>query len=191
MALRRVSRTSAFLILASGILARRRKHITIRYGLPVEYVTRRFAGLMPGARCAEITLVVMAAAVAMGWSYHNKVLFDHHYLAARDLSFFTQSLWNAAEGNGLRTTIGWTGEHLFGEHVYLSQWLLVPLYKLAPHPYALLFLQSAAVAAASVAGYFVARSLLLRSPSPSRWRRRSWFILQCTISPPAGHQETD
>lgn len=106
-------------------------------------------------------LLFMVATAAAGWFVFNKSLFDHHYLAARDLGFFTQSLWNALEGRGLRTTIGDTGEHLFGEHVYLSHWLLVPVYAAAPHPYTLLFLQSAAVSAAAVGGFAVARALAL------------------------------
>ncbi|MDZ7841837.1 MAG: DUF2079 domain-containing protein [Gammaproteobacteria bacterium] len=119
------------------------------------------AGRISGNGLAWAVVVLMAASATTGWFVLNKALFDHHYLAARDLGFFTQSLWNAMEGNGLRTTIGATGDHLFGEHVYLSHWLLLPVYYAAPHPYTLLFLQSAAVSAAAVGGYAVSRALSL------------------------------
>lgn len=82
---------------------------------------------------------------------HQMALFDDMRVGGRDLAFFTQSLWNASQGNGLRTTIGFRGEHLFSEHFYLAHWIWVLPYKLIPSPYLLFAVQAMAISLTGLA----------------------------------------
>ena len=88
---------------------------------------------------------------------HQKELFDNLYIGGRDLSFFTQSLWNLIHGNGLRSTIGWSGNHLFSEHFFLIHVLWSPVYFFWSSPYALFIIQSGMLGLSGVALYRIAR----------------------------------
>ena len=102
--------------------------------------------------------VWLSVALFVGITYfHQKSLFDNLYLGSRDLSFFTQSLWNFIQGNGLRTTIGRYGTHLFSEHFYLSHFLLSTIYYFWSSPYALFFIQSLMLGLSGLAVYRIAR----------------------------------
>lgn len=109
-------------------------------------------------------LLFATAAFALLSFLHQKDLFDNLYTGARDLTFFTQSLWNASHGDGLRTTIGSRGTHLFSEHLYLSHWLLVPLYRFWPHPHALLLAQAIALSLIIPATYTLSRRIGVSAP---------------------------
>jgi uncharacterized membrane protein len=89
--------------------------------------------------------------------FHQKTLFDNLSIGSRDLSFFTQSLWNFIHGNGLRTTIGWYGNHLMSEHFYLTHVLWSAVYFFWTSPYALFFIQGAMLGLSGVALYRIAR----------------------------------
>lgn len=89
----------------------------------------------------------------------QKNAYDNLLIAARDLAFFDQSAYNAAHGKGLRTTIGTVGDHLFSEHLYLTHYTFVPLYKFFAHPYILLAASSVSLSLGALAFYFLGQSL--------------------------------
>jgi len=89
--------------------------------------------------------------------FHQKQLYDNLYDSARDLNYYTHSLWNLVHGNGLRQTIGYRAPHLFAEHLSLIHPLLAPIYAVWPHPYALFILQALVLPLAAVALYHLAR----------------------------------
>jgi uncharacterized membrane protein len=91
--------------------------------------------------------------------FHQKQLFDNLSTGARDLSFFTQPLWNFIHGNGLRTTIGWNGEHLFSEHFYLTHVLWSAVYYFWSSPYALFLIQGVMLGLAGIALYRIAQAM--------------------------------
>jgi uncharacterized membrane protein len=107
----------------------------------------------------QYLLLVMAAVCFFASLWHQSYMYENLAMGSRDLSFFTQSLWNAMHGEGLRTTIGWLGEHLFSEHFYLGHYLLVPFYYIWPSPHLLFAVQALAVSVAGIALYKIALQL--------------------------------
>lgn len=92
-------------------------------------------------------LLWICAGVVLALTVHRQIfLYDNLYTAARDHAFFTQSLWNAIHGDGLRATIGKRSLHLFSEHAYVSHWFLAPFYALWPSPHLLMVIQALALA---------------------------------------------
>ena len=83
---------------------------------------------------------------------------DDGFVLARDVSFYDQSFWNAWHGNGLRTTIGSHGLHLFSEHLFLTQWLVLPIYGLWQDPRLLFLIQAVALGLSGAALYRVAQA---------------------------------
>lgn len=112
-----------------------------------------------GSRLYAPVAVGLVALVCLAVSYeHQQDLYDNLRVGARDLSFFTQSLWNLVAGNGLRTTIGFRGPHLFAEHFYLTHALWAPLYALIPSASVLFFGQALGIALSGVAIFLVGRT---------------------------------
>ena len=104
----------------------------------------------------QYPLLVVVVACFFISLWHQSNLYEHLATGSRDLSFFTQSLWNATHGEGLRTTIGILGDHLFSEHFYLGHYVLVPFYYLWPSPYLLFIVQALAISVAGIALYKIA-----------------------------------
>ncbi|MBP9748679.1 DUF2079 domain-containing protein, partial [Patescibacteria group bacterium] len=79
-----------------------------------------------------------------------------------DLAYFAQTIWNTAHGHLFQFTIHPTLS--LGDH---AEWILLPLaaiYRVAPHPLTLLFLQTIALAAAAFPLYRIAQRKL-----PAAW----------------------
>ena len=106
-----------------------------------------------------LLLMVLACFFVSLW--HQANMYENLAMGVHDLSYFTQSLWNATHGEGLRTTIGTFGnhEHLFSEHFYLGHYLLVPLYYIWPSPYVLFIVQALAISVAGIALHKIALRL--------------------------------
>jgi Predicted membrane protein (DUF2079) len=105
--------------------------------------------------CAMAALVLAFAAVTF---IFQCAIHDDGFVLARDVSFYDQSFWNAWHGNGLRTTIGSHGLHLFSEHLFLTQWLVLPIYGLWQDPRLLFLVQAVALGLSGAALYRVAQA---------------------------------
>lgn len=68
-----------------------------------------------------------------------------------DLGLYEQVLWNLAHGYGFQSSV--TGFNFLGDHLAFSLVLLAPLYRLAPHPWTLLIVQSAIIGVGGIAAY--------------------------------------
>ena len=77
-----------------------------------------------------------------------------------DLAVHAQVMWNLAfNGSGMSSILGL---HFLGNHAHFISFLIVPLYRLLPHPLTLLWLQTLALGAAAIPLFFIARSVLGR-----------------------------
>jgi uncharacterized membrane protein len=85
---------------------------------------------------------------------------------AYDLGIFSQMLWSAANGFGLNSSI--LGRHFLGEHFSPILYLLVPGYRIWPHPFYLLVVQTIALSVTAVPLYLLASSEL---------KSRNWGLL--------------
>ena len=85
---------------------------------------------------------------------------------AFDLGIFSQLIWSAANGYGLRSSI--LGHYFLGEHFSPILYLLVPGYSIWSHPTNLLIQQTIVLSLAAVPLYLLAKSEL---------RSRSWGML--------------
>jgi uncharacterized membrane protein len=118
--------------------------------------------IAPHVYRALLVVLVVAFAVVSFW--HQKQVFDRLYYHARDVSSFTQSLWNALQGRGFWTTIGIRPPYLFAEHLYLIQGLLLPAYHVWPSPHLLHAVSALAASLSGYAAYRVARALGVSQP---------------------------
>jgi len=84
------------------------------------------------------------------------------YTQTWDLAAFVQSFWSATQGHGLTNSLEQVENHL-GVHWSPFLFLLVPFYFFFRSPYALLFLQTAALAIGALPVFYFAKQKL---PSP-------------------------
>ena len=100
----------------------------------------------------------LAAAVSLlsfGYAFGRWVTVQS---SALDLAYFDQVVWNASQGHGF--TSSFAPYPFFGQHFSPALALLVPLYWIHPSPLWLLGAQSAALGAAVVPLYLIARTWL-------------------------------
>jgi len=77
-----------------------------------------------------------------------------------DLAVHAQVMWNLAfNGSGMSSILGL---HFLGNHAHFVSFLILPLYRILPHPLTLLWLQTLALGAAAIPLFFIARSVLGR-----------------------------
>lgn len=76
-----------------------------------------------------------------------------------DLGIFAQIMWNITHGNGMATTLEFAGNH-FAVHMSPFLFVLAPLYALFSSPYALLVIQTVALALGAWPLYLLALKIL-------------------------------
>jgi len=106
-------------------------------------------------------------ALAIGWyvwNFTHTSLRIHHGLgtSAYDFGLYDQGTWLLSRFKAPFVTL--MGRNLFGDHASLIMVLVVPFYWLAPSPGTLFFLQSAALGAAAIPVYLLARRRLGYEP---------------------------
>ncbi|MBF0388052.1 MAG: DUF2079 domain-containing protein [Candidatus Omnitrophica bacterium] len=74
-----------------------------------------------------------------------------------DLAVYDQIIWNITRGDLFSSLLG---VNFLGHHVHFLAFPIAFIYKLFPHPYTLLFLQTAALGGAAVPLYYLARQFL-------------------------------
>ncbi|MCC7161094.1 MAG: DUF2079 domain-containing protein [Anaerolineae bacterium] len=98
----------------------------------------------------------VALAAYVGWALYLAFLRHaalHTFLF--DLGFFTQLLWNTAQGNWLQSSL--KPDTFFGGHLSPVLLLLTPFVRLVPNGRTLLLFQQISLAVAVLPGYFVLR----------------------------------
>ncbi len=88
----------------------------------------------------------------------------HFQTQAWDMGIFDQLFWNSLHGKLMQSSLEEIPHH-FGIHWSPFLLLLIPLYALWQSPYALLLIQTIALAAGAIPLYFLARKIL----SDTRW----------------------
>jgi len=110
-------------------------------------------------RREALLVALMAVAVGVTSFLHQLHLYENLYTSGRDLTYFTQSAWNATHGAGLTVTVGVRGAHLFGEHLYVTHWVSVALHALHPDASTFFLISSLAAGLLPVATYRLARAV--------------------------------
>jgi len=87
--------------------------------------------------------------------------YNHFWYGAFDFGIFNQGIWLLSQLKSPFITI--RGLYLFGEHASFITILIVPLYKIFPSPYTLLFLETFALSIAAFPLYLISKKLL-KSP---------------------------
>ena len=109
----------------------------------------------------------------------NIVKYYHSYdysIVQSDLAVINQFFWNASHGKLFTTTIqpplfdvdSLNGFSFFRIHLFLILFLLLPIYKLFPHPISLLVMKEIFIAIGAIPLYLIARE---------KFNHRRWIAL--------------
>jgi len=108
-------------------------------GLPVSTPTARY---LAWALVAIYVIVYSVASIIQHEAFRTNVW---------DLGLYEQVLWNLSHGYGFQSSV--TGFNFLGDHLAFSLVLLAPIYRLVPHPWTLLIVQSAIIGVGGIAAF--------------------------------------
>jgi len=104
----------------------------------------------------QLTLLLIAIYVVF-FGFISYLKFESFAYHDFDLAVHDQVMWNILHGSIFSSILG---VDFLGNHMHLISFLIIPIYKLFPHPLTLLFLQTMVLGFAAWPLYLLARSVL-------------------------------
>lgn len=108
-------------------------------------------------KAAHRTLLALIGLYVFIYSFVAVLKFLNFSFEDFDLAVHDQIMWNIVHGSLFSSILG---INFLGNHAHLIVFLLVPIYKLFPHPFTLLFLQTLALGLSVYPLYLLAKDVL-------------------------------
>jgi len=105
----------------------------------------------------DVLALALCLLVFSFWIFLLNYKFYHFGYYDWDLAFFSQGMWNLCHGSGYASVFG---INIFTNHANLIAYIILPLYKIFPHPLTLVYLKVISYIIAAFVLYLLAKEKL-------------------------------